>query len=82
MPDDWLIKAMDDPAVTDGQLTEYIRGHRTVHLGGLTEADRILIRRLYASGALNQYQLAELFGVTQPNISRIVRHKQTGDSNV
>ena len=34
------------------------------------------IRRLYATGEVKQVELAEAFGVSQPQISKIVNKKQ------
>lgn len=42
----------------------------------LTDSDVLEIRRIYAAGEMNQYQLAEKFGVHQTNISLIVRRKK------
>lgn len=42
----------------------------------LTESDVAEIRRLYAAGGLRQKDIAEMFGVTQSNISHITRRKQ------
>ena len=41
----------------------------------LNEADVLEIRRAYASREMTQYQLAEVFGVTQPAIGSIVRNE-------
>jgi len=71
--DEWLIAAMDDDSVSDLQLTEYIRAG-SAHLGGITPAQRALIRRLHAHGVL-QKDIAALFDVTPSAISHIIRRK-------
>ena len=42
----------------------------------LTEKEVIEIRRLYKNTSLTQYQLADMFGVAQGNISEIVNRKR------
>jgi len=51
---------------------------RGIHNGRakLTSKQVAKIRRLYATGDISQGQLAEIFGVSQPQISRIVRREQ------
>ena len=41
----------------------------------LNERDVLEIRRAYASREMNQYQLAEIFGVSQPSIGSIIRNE-------
>jgi predicted XRE-type DNA-binding protein len=42
----------------------------------LTDDDADDIRLMYATGTYRQVDLAEQFGVTQPQISKIVNNKQ------
>lgn len=42
----------------------------------LTDEDAADIRRMYATGSWRQVDLAAEFGVTQPQISKIVNNKQ------
>lgn len=46
------------------------------HLSKLSEFDVQRIRSIYACGKMNQYQLAEKFGVSQSEISMIVTYKK------
>lgn len=46
------------------------------HLSKLTEFNVQRIREMYSSGKMNQYQLAEKFGVCQAEISHIVNLKK------
>ena len=45
-------------------------------MGKLTEEDVIEIRELHASGKWNQRELADIFGVSKPHISNIIRGKK------
>ncbi len=46
------------------------------HLSKITEVDVAAIRHEYSTGDINQYQLAEKFGVSQSEISMIVTYKK------
>ena len=48
------------------------------HLSKLSEFDVKRIRRIYAQGGVTQYQLADQFNVSQPEISMIVTFKKWG----
>lgn len=45
---------------------------------GLSDDDVREIRKLYATGNIRQVDLAEQYGVCQPEISRIVNRKRRG----
>lgn len=45
---------------------------------GLTDDDVRDIRKMYATIDIRQVDLAEMFGVCQPEISRIVNRKRRG----
>jgi len=53
-------------------ISQNVRGEKSVN-AKLTEDQIREIRRMYASEAANQYQLAALYGVTRPAIGYIVR---------
>jgi|SRR6187399_337570 len=51
------------------------RGEQRGKAAKLKEADVIEIRRMFATGMYFQYEIAEMFGVCQTNISMIVNRK-------
>lgn len=59
----------------DTKLNENPKGEDH-HLVKITEEDVKTIREIYASGKMNQRELAELYGLRQPAISRIIHKKR------
>jgi len=55
----------------------WVHGEKHGH-AVLTDAQVAEIRFRYTAGGVNQYELAEEFGVTQPHISYIIRGKKRG----
>jgi hypothetical protein len=60
-------------ALNDGP--PYVTGALVLD-GRLPDEDVAEIRRLYATGSYRQVDLADQFGVCQPEISRIVNNKR------
>lgn len=65
-----------DQTNSDDKVSRGRQAKGTTHgMSKLSEDDILQIRDLYKTGTLGQYELADLFGVNQGAISRIVNHK-------